>query len=651
MFCSDENKEAIDQNSENFNTENHLTILNVLLQHPEELELKHKPSGIRENKMFTLDARNVSIESAKADDNGAYISNGRPKQAFWYGKDGARTAHKNENGVWYVNERCGNSYNRKNIPETEVYELTRHYHYSKHNPTFTRTIATIRGASQKEVNPYFLVIYKWSGPERNFKMPRHGNASKPQSSGYYRKDPSLIHTVDKQLATGMSTDQVYNNLSKVETKTLSETISGPKFVENRKYLSKSEQIEVKEKTSETEQMIASLKANPLVSSVTFTKEEYISVNSTPYMLEDLYRFCVIGGSVLQVDTTFELVDNLWLTDTSFANESLINAKGKHPQFPGPSFFHFHKTQECYRRFAGELLIQKPELSGIKKIGTDLDKALSNGMTDVFKDAEKLWCTHHMQERDLYKLKTFGCNQKTQSKILADIYGCQNDVVLQDGLADAEDGDDYVAKLASFQPVWDELVPGFHSWFDKNRSNLFKECLVMSARHRLGIEGRFTTNGLELKHKLQKKKMREEDIPKEVSAVAKMLHSWVSEYYIEEERALRSLGKFRLAPGYEKFQVDPLRWNKWGTERQKQHVQAFRKFTPLLADKYKKPLSAGSKCSPTNKRRRTELPEPQLFVTRAEVNIPPPAKKVSPLRLQKPSGQGWQVGSYCYIRLK
>ena len=100
------------------------------------------------------------------------------------------------------------------------------------------------------------------------------------------------------------------------------------------------------------------------------------------MLEDLHRFCVIGNSELQVDTTFELVDNLWLTDTSFSNEALLNINNEHPQFPGPSFFHFHKKRECYRRFAGELVIQKPELSGIKKVGTDLDKALSNGITDI-----------------------------------------------------------------------------------------------------------------------------------------------------------------------------------------------------------------------------------------------------------------------------
>ena len=34
--------------------------------------------------------------------------------------------------------------------------------------------------------------------------------------------------------------------------------------------------------------------------------------------------------------------------------------------------------------------------------------------------------------------------------------------------------------------------------------MFIECLILSARECQGISGRFTTNGLELKHRLQKK---------------------------------------------------------------------------------------------------------------------------------------------------
>ena len=78
----------------------HLTILNILLQNPEEFQLKQKPSAIREireNKIFTLDMREIPVSSAEADDNGAYISKGSATRS--------RTAHKSENGTWYVNVR------------------------------------------------------------------------------------------------------------------------------------------------------------------------------------------------------------------------------------------------------------------------------------------------------------------------------------------------------------------------------------------------------------------------------------------------------------------------------------------------------------------------------------------------------------------
>lgn len=68
------------ENIKNDQEQDYQTIMNILLQNPEELDLKHKPSAIRDHNMFTLDRRTVSIESAKADDNGAYISKGKAKK-------------------------------------------------------------------------------------------------------------------------------------------------------------------------------------------------------------------------------------------------------------------------------------------------------------------------------------------------------------------------------------------------------------------------------------------------------------------------------------------------------------------------------------------------------------------------------------------
>ena len=160
----------------------------------------------------------------------------------------------------------------------------------------------------------------------------------------------------------------------------------------------------------------------------------------------------------------------------------------------------------------------PELINIKEIGHDLDRAIPNGLTDVFKDAQKFWCTEHIQKRDRLKLQNMGAGQHNSDRIMADINGYQNDVLLQTGLADAINEDDFMAKCESLGHIWDNLVPEFNRWFKRKRGSLFIESAILSARENAGIEGRFYTHGLELKHRPQKKKLVEGNIEKEVDSI-------------------------------------------------------------------------------------------------------------------------------------
>ena len=157
-------------------------------------------------------------------------------------------------------------------------------------------------------------------------------------------------------------------------------------------------------------------------------------------------------------------------DTTYSNEALIDLKGKHPEFPGASYWHFRKMQESYRHFAGEIIIQKPELLCLKKIGHDLDKALSSGFTDIFRDTKTLYCTQHMQERDAFKLQSVGCNQWSKQKIMADIYGCPSDVLPQSEPADADDKDNFEVKLESLKNVWEKQLLLFTNGFEKQGRN-------------------------------------------------------------------------------------------------------------------------------------------------------------------------------------
>ena len=125
---------------------------------------------------------------------------------------------------------------RQGVSEEDVAELTRRYHVSKNNKGFSRTIATVRRYLRKDVEPFYLMIYKWAaGSDKAFTTPRHGNSQEVSAGPYFAKDPSLMEKVYELLQSNPRTDAIYNQLTKDTVKTVSENISNPKFIDNRKY--------------------------------------------------------------------------------------------------------------------------------------------------------------------------------------------------------------------------------------------------------------------------------------------------------------------------------------------------------------------------------------------------------------------------------
>ena len=208
-------------------------ILNILLNFPEELNLKVKPSAIRENKTFTLDARQISIESAGADGNGAYVSKGCPKNYYVYNEEMCRIFHKGENGQWYVLFKESKDYVRQAVDEEDIIEMQRCYRISKCNPSFSRKFVTVRRYLKKDVEPYYLEVYKWQDEgSQNFVMPRHGNATNPHCGSYCQKDKLFKNKVDELVHSGKSTEQIYSELKNVITNTVSENVCSPKLINN-----------------------------------------------------------------------------------------------------------------------------------------------------------------------------------------------------------------------------------------------------------------------------------------------------------------------------------------------------------------------------------------------------------------------------------
>ncbi len=516
-------------------------LLNILLACPQDIELKEKPSAIRKTFFCTLDSKRITIASAMADDNGAYIAGGRSRKLYcvtfeangWIKK--TRTVSRDKDGTLFyclrAEGRKGTVYDRVVVPNHDVYELTRTYRKNKANPALQHMIVTARRKDKKEPEQFYISSYRLDVNidgqefEEAFKLPSHGNATKPAAASYFRTDTNVLRSVKSCLQQKMSCEEVYK-LHSNTCDTVSGELRNPRQVHNIKHQMNKrakENESLQPKTDEIEQIICQMRdgseAEQFTRALTILPKHYFSIHFFDESLEDIERFCVNDSSVFRVNTTFEIIKNLWVTDTSYTNSSLLcEHTGKNPEFPGPIMLHSRKDKATYRAFAAQLVAQNPALLDIKKIETDMDKAVSDGLGDIFSEANKLVCIQHLMETDAMQLTKMGSTPRIKQRIMADIYGSKQDRLLQFGLADADDEEDFDIKLESLFRIWEELVEGFHGWFKRRRGPVLKEAIGQSANDRIGIDGSFFENRLEVMHKLQNKTSKDQDLGKEVCEV-------------------------------------------------------------------------------------------------------------------------------------
>ena len=60
-----------------------------------------------------------------------------------------------------------------------------------------------------------------------------------------------------------------------------------------------------------------------VRNATILPQYYVVFTFTDDCLEGVERCCVNSSSVFRYDTTFEIIDKLWLTATSYTNKALV----------------------------------------------------------------------------------------------------------------------------------------------------------------------------------------------------------------------------------------------------------------------------------------------------------------------------------------
>ena len=197
-----------------------------------------------------------------------------------------------------------------------------------------------------------------------------------------------------------------------------------------------------------------------------------------------------------------------------------------------------------------------------------------GLTSILSSAESMWCMQHLEKKDIEKLKEYCPCDADRKYVMADIYGTQNSLLLESGLADAENEEDFIVKLACLQAVWDNIAPGFHHLFKKWMSDIFIDCLILNSRGRHGISKLLTTNGLKLKHWLQEKVLTEDEVPKQIVSVSQLLKKWTETCFKAVRKAVRVIRKYRLSPEFSSFYVDPAIWVQWSEEWRNQYYKAF-----------------------------------------------------------------------------
>ena len=489
-----------DSDTEELDLNDNQTLLSILLVNPTQFERKCKPVGVRENFFCTLDRRIVSLESARADDNGAYLNKGTTKRFFkvTFRDDGeitsTRTCHFDKQAdKLYITVRSGKAYNKVYLEEDEyndVYALSKQYRISKNNSGFRHILSyVVKWQETDWCTDYFVSSYTCDekNMKETFSIPRHGNAQSPTAPAYFKTEPTILKEVKSKILE-KSPSFVYNELSLREgASSYSELVRNPKQIYNARQLSKEGKIPSDDTDFErlTNLMKNSADGDQFIQSVVMLPSSFVVIAFTDTMLKNLERFCVRGNSPLRFDTTFEIVNGMWVTDSSFTNNSLINDRDrKHPEFPGPFMLHFRKDAPVFQRFALEIVNGNLNLFEVRKIGRDMDRALKKGLTAVFREADDLVCLQHVSKRDAKKINDLGGGERAVGEILLHIYGSKQQNYQESGLADSSDEDEFNARLDSLREIWEQKVPGFHAWFLKNRAPLFIEQVVGEAMDRL-----------------------------------------------------------------------------------------------------------------------------------------------------------------------
>ena len=597
-------------------------IFHCIFLEPSRYERTTPPKQVKNNLLYTI--KDCTLADITSDDNRAYHKTNTNVKKYYVSTDEnaceAYILHEDESGHYYKT-RKSRSYVNTYVPKEKIYLLHRYYRFNKALPGLKQMVIQVESFSSGEMNPYFCVVYSLDESKvvidvDDIKLSQHGNCKQPtiSSKPYIRTNPKVLKRIDTVLETCDSASDVFyqvleesggpmHSSSPSNEPRSTEQVRNRKRAAKRRLMSSYPSSSISQPLGDLDRLILEQR-NPEspVQTVLVTRDNYVAFVYTKKQLKDIELFCCNpddnDSCVLAVDTTFKLC-NMWLTDTSYRNKRLLSTRYReHPVNLGPLMLHFTKDEETFRSFCLEMVSANPAILDLKKIGVDMEAAIFNGFQSVLRSLLLLYCVRHLQKRDEIAIEKCQEKNKTAEKnkasykqqLLWDIYGKRSNETFQEGLADSEDVDDFVAKLASLKPRWDKLCGGFFSWFVANRKKEFEQSVIKSARVGTNVRGLYYQNDVESEHAVQKRLQcyKKGSVIDAINTVKTLIKRE------EQQEVLAIYGgdKHVLAPSYKNWFAS--KWHSWGDDQKEKYLQDFRSAKPSVESTFLKPANPGQK---------------------------------------------------------
>ena len=356
--------------------------------------------------------------------------------------------------------------------------------YGRHKGTkekagvhFKRVICTVKD-KQGRYMWYAVVQYFFKdSPEIPLFLTSHGN-SKDESKVFYPTTKSTLQSL-KGLCKEMNSSNAYDTVHQgsgdiMSVRSISEEPRDKKqaydsrsSVSSASSLQKDEMLELHNKLRDHQEEMG----EGFLREINFTDSPHAFL-ALEDQLDNVVRFCTSSSrfSVLGVNATFR---NLMLRS---------RRTGKHPVFLGPAIMHMSRKTVDYLMFTQALIRRRRALIDLKAYGTDNEDALRNAFRITFANSIGLLCWIHKKENIEHHLhSTMKVSPYAKREIMHDVFGHKEGSTLHMGLYDSKSEDDFDRRLSQLEQKWQQLAPGFFTWFHKFQGAYFKECMIASVR--------------------------------------------------------------------------------------------------------------------------------------------------------------------------